>query len=225
MKRTMMRTGIWLAVVAAAGTCWAHKPVVVDGGPTTATTAYNIAEPSISQVAYHERTAEKPELWFTFHLEASTKLFIQEGIPKIARYAALRPAMALLGPGLPAVEVPFAVPQGYGGIVFATEDETPEEFYEQFTGTDSWLFAAHEPVVAQTGQYFLVGYIPSGQDGKFWMTIGRKEQFGFKDILTLPKVLFEVRAFHETSPFGGILFWAMAVILLLIAFFFAWLLL
>lgn len=200
-----------LGFFVPAGLGWAHKPIVVDGGPTTSSTAYLIADPSVSQVAYHECTPPQPELWFTFYLEANTTLYLQTGVAKIDRYASVRPAMVLLGPGLPAVEVPFTVPAGYGGIVFTTEGITPEEFHEEFTGTDSWLFPAQEPMVREAGRYYLAGYIPGGREGKFWMAIGKKEAFGFKDIVTLPKVLFEVRSFHETGPFGGLLFWAMAL--------------
>lgn len=210
-------------VLGAAYSAEAHKPVVVNGGPTNAATAYEIEDPGVSMVGYHERTASQPELWFTFQAQAGDKPFLQLGVPKIDRYQALRPAMVLLGPGLPVVDLPFAVPEGYGGIIYTTEGETPTLFSEEFTGTDSWMFSSHEPVLDHGGKYYLVGYIPGGQDGKFWMAIGTRESFGFSDILSLPVVLFKVRAFHEVGPFGGLLFWAMMLVLLLFLFVF-WLL-
>ncbi len=219
--RTFAILSVLMLLVSGA---WAHKPVVVDGGPTTAATAYVIADPSVSQVGYHERTATQPELWFTFHAEAGDKLSLQAGVPKIDRYQDLRPVLALLGPGLPSIDVPFELPAGYGGILYSTLDETPVVFNEEFTGTDSWQFAAHEPVLAQSGDYYLVGFTSNAQDGKFWMVIGTKEAFGFKDILSLPSVLFKVRAFHEIGPFGGLLFWAMFLVFLALFFVF-WLLL
>jgi len=66
-----------------------------------------------------------------------------------------------------------------------------------------------------------VGYLPGEVEGKFWLAIGTAEQFGLSDILSLPRVLFDVRAFHEAGPAGGLLFWAMAAAALLFAAIFA----
>ena len=204
-------------VAASAGTAWAHKPIVVNGGPTTAATAYQVTDVNVSQVAYHKATATQPELWLTFQAAANTRLYLQLGAPKLDSGVVVHPAMALLGPGLPAVDVPFDLPPGYGGYVFDTGGETPVLFHEEFTGTDSWQFATQEPVVPADGKYYVVGYLPGEAEGKFWLAIGTAEQFGLSDILSLPRVLFDVRAFHEVGPVGGLLFWAMAVAALLFA--------
>jgi len=125
-------------MVASSGTAWAHKPIVVHGGPTTAATAYQITDVGVSQVAYHKATATQPEVWLTFQAAANTKLYLQLGAPKLDSGAVVHPAMALLGPGLPSVEVPFDLPLGYGGYVFDTSGKTPVQFHEEFAGTDSW---------------------------------------------------------------------------------------
>lgn len=216
-------TMIALMVFFVAVPAQAHKPIAVDGGPTDAATAYVIDDVDISQVVYHEAKPGQPEVWLSFEIEAGTTLDLQLGVPLIERYAHLRPAMALLGPGLDEVELPFAIPEGYGAMVFTTEGQDPDGFHEEFTGTESWRFEDVSITVPVSGKYYLVAYLPSGEPGKLWMAIGVKEQFGLMDIVTLPRVLFQVRAFHEIGPFGGILFWAMAavafVLFLLILFF------
>ena len=192
---------------------WAHKPIVVDGGPTSLETAYDIDAVDVSQVAYHTRTELQPELWLRFQLKAGQNVDLQMGVPKIDRLEEYRPAMALVGPGLPEeVNVPFALPAGMGAIILPTDTTEPVVFNEEFTGTISWQWPRQSEIVPETGSYYLVGYSPLGDDGKFWVAIGTAEQFGLRDILTLPRVLFEVRAFHETTPFGGILGWAMVAI-------------
>ncbi len=204
--------------LAFAPSALAHKPVVVNGGPTDASTAYEVADPDVSQVGYHHAMPGQPELWFTFQASAGQQLYLQLGVPEIERYEGLRSAMVLLGPGLPDVETPFAVPAGYGGIVYDMVDTEPIVFDEEFTGTVSWQFPAQEPIVDQAGTYYLVGYLPRDEEGKFWIAVGVEEKFGLMDILTLPGVLFGVRAFHEVQPFGGILFWAMMAVFAIITF-------
>ncbi|MCC6142311.1 MAG: hypothetical protein IT368_00755 [Candidatus Hydrogenedentes bacterium] len=197
---------------------WGHKPVVIDGGPTGPASAYVIDDVTVSQVGYHTVTPDAPQLWFTFEAEAGQQLYFELGVPKIDRLEGLRPAMVLLGPGLPAVTLPFAVPEGLGGIVFNTAGEETEVFDEEFTGTTSWKWPAVTPTAQQSGKYYAVAWLPDADTGKLWMAVGTAESFGLGDILSLPTTLFQVRAFHEIGPFGGLLFWAMLAFLLVLVF-------
>jgi hypothetical protein len=196
----------------------AHKPIIIDGGPTTAQTAHAISDTEVSQVAYHTCTEAQPELWLRFNLLAGQQVDLQMGVPKIARLETYRPAMALVGPGLPGdALVPFLLPAGTGALVFPTEGTTPVVFDEEFTGTVSWQWPQQHVIAPEAGAYYLVAYSPTQEDGKFWVAIGTAEQFGLRDILTLPRTLFDVRTFHETTPFGGILGWAMLILAGLLA--------
>lgn len=222
MIRSRQRAAILLTGLACITMeAHAHRPVIIDGGPTTFETAHAVPDPEVSYVGYHERSPEAPELWFTFRADAGTALFFQPGVPEIARFMSLRPAIVLLGPGLPAIDVPFAIPAGYGGHAFPTDVQEPVRFEEAFTGTNSWQFAATRLTAPETGRYYLVGYIPGGGDGKFWMALGEREVFGIADILTLPQTLVQVRLFHEVFPLGGILGWVLVLLLGVIAGFFA----
>ncbi len=206
-----------LFLTLACADAQAHKPVVINGGPTDYLTAHEVPDPEVSYVGYHERTSEAPELWFTFEAQQGTPLYMQLGVPKIDRFETLRPAMVLLGPGLPAVDVPFDIPEGYGGLTFFSDEQEPVIFEEEFTGTTSWQFPSSRLDAPATGRYYLVGYIPSGDSGKFWIALGEKEDFGIGDIITLPRTLVQVRLFHEVFPIGGILGWALVFILLVIS--------
>jgi len=193
----------------------AHKPIVVNGGSTTLDTAIETEDVDISQVAYHEIAASKPELWLTFEVAANTPLYLQMGLPKLTRLENYRPAMALVGPGLPEAPVPFDIPEGYGAYVFTTLGEQPNEFYEPFTGTTSWQFPDKNLVLEAPGRYYLVGYHPENEPGKFWVAIGKREFFGLRDILSLPMITVQVRLFHEVFPFGGIAMWFFLILLIL----------
>lgn len=198
----------------------AHNPIVIGGGRTTADTAYEIEDVDVSRVAYFERKESQPEIWLTFDAAAGTPLFLQMGVPVIDRYADYRPAMALVGPGLPEADVPFDVPDGCGAVIFPTAGVTPETFYEAFTGTKSWQFPAHELTLATAGRYYVVGYSPEGIDGKFWIASGKREAWGLADILSMPSIMVQVRVFHEVFPLGGLLFWFMLVVLFLVGLLF-----
>ena len=194
----------------------AHRPVVINGGPTDFETAHVVADPEVSYVGYHEGTPGAPELWFVFEAEEGVPLYMQAGVPEIARYETLRPSLVLLGPNLPPVDVPFDIPEGYGGQIFSSEGEEPVVFEEEFTGTTSWQFPATRLQVPASGRYYLVGYIPSGENGKFWVALGEEEVFGIQDIVTLPRTLIQVRQFHEVFPIGGLLGWVLLVMMALL---------
>ena len=219
MLRNISRSGYLLAVFFATtgGTGWAHNPIVIDGGPTDASTAYKIADISASRVAYHHAKPGQPFLWMTFDGKAGQELQFQMGIPKIDRYADVRPAMALLGPGLPpAPELPFPVPEGMGAVIFATDGQEPTVFNEEFTGTVDWQFQEVSSTLLRDGKYYMASYLPSGDEGKFWVATGKAEVFGLWDLVRMPVIIVEARNFHEIFPWGGILGWAYLGIIVLL---------
>jgi hypothetical protein len=193
-----------LVVALLPGSADGHIPVFssADSG-SSADNAVFIDDGTISHAVYHEGTAEAPRLWVTYDLEAGQQIYAQLGVPVLDRLVDFRPAMAILGPGLPAVELPFDIPEGLGGILFTTDEiAEPEFFHEEFTGTDSWIFGFIEDTAPQTGTYYAVVYVPSGDLGKFWVAVGRRESFAIEDIFALGETVPRVSAFHETDATG-----------------------
>jgi len=202
----------------ASGTSWAHRYIPNEGAHTTADTAIPIGDINVSQVVYHTVTPDKQTVWLSFEGKAGDVAKIQLGVPYIKGLENYRPAFALLGPNLPALDaLPFDVPEGYGGVVYTTDHiVAPVVFYEEFTGTESWQFEMQEIALPADGLYYIVGYVPAGNIGKFWVAPGTLEKFGVKEIFTLPWIIYKVRTFHQIFPFGGLLFWAMIVLLALV---------
>jgi len=179
-------------------TAWAHQPTISDGSAVDAEHAIEFADVQVSRVAYHEVTAEAAQLWITFQIDQPQQLKLQLGVPLIERLAEFRPALALLGPGLPEVDLPFDTPQGLGGRVFTSDDVTePEAFDEPFTGTSSWIVVDETVELPAAGRYYVVAYVPSGETGKLWTALGELEVFDLDDIAELAEVVAQVRAFHE----------------------------
>ena len=106
--------------------------------------------------------------------------------------------------------------QGYvtprlGGerFIFVETDSiaNPEVFNEFFTGTDSWVFTPQTYTLPSAGPQYVVAFAPSGQIGKMWLPLGRKESFTAADIRSMPETIAFVRKFHEVGPVGGLGFW------------------
>lgn len=205
-------------VMLAAAPAFAHQLIRVNDQRLDADTAIEIDDVAISQVAYHVASGNAPALWMTFEGVAGQQVYFETGVPYIERLAGLRPTTMLVGPGLPQVEAPFPLPEGMGAILYTTGDVMePEVFAEEFTGTSSWKFGPWEPVLPETGRYYLVTFLPDSGPGKFWTAAGKAEVFGLEDILSLPQTILSVRQYHEISPWGGILGWGLLAIIAALA--------
>jgi len=181
----------------------AHRPIFSDGSATGPDQAIFIDDISVSYAIYHEVTAEASQLWIAFDGKAGQEVFFRLGVPAIDRLADFRPVLMLLGPRLPAIDLPISAPEGLGGIELSLPDgQQPEFFYEEFTGTDSWAIGDLELNLPESGRYYAVAYVPGGQTGKLWIAPGRAEVFSLEDIISLPQVIERVRRFHEVSTAG-----------------------
>lgn len=193
-----------LALACMAGAAHAHKPLAVGALDTSPAQPLQLLDIAVSQVVYYIPTANRPEVWTRFHAEAGQQATIQLGIPRIPGKEGVRPAFAVLGPGLPAVDLPFDAPEEIGGVIFTSDGDTPQAFDEPFTGTKDYQFAAHTITLPQSGDYYLVGYLPSGALDKFWLVLGEEETFSLSDYLSLPAITYQVRQYHEVFPIGGL---------------------
>lgn len=195
--RIVLALALFFSVHTAAS---GHQPIVSDGSAINAASAISLGDVNVSKVVYHEVTADAPRVWMTFQGTAGQLLYVQLGLPAIERLASYRPSVAILGPGLPAIDMPFEVPAGLGGIVLSSSDVThPTVFDEPFSGTRSWILLEQDIPLPQAGTYYVVAFDPAGQPGKLWVATGREEQFSLDEIGQLSGVLQQVRAFHESS--------------------------
>jgi hypothetical protein len=186
--------------ILTLGSAFGHRPIFTQESGANPETAVPFGDPDISQVVYRELTPSQPQVWFTVSVPKDFDLFVQIGVPVINRLQSFRPSLALIGPGLAAVKLPFSIPEGMGGVVFSTKEvEQPRVFYEHFTGTESWILRSESIRLSEPGRYYLVVFNPEGQEGKFWVAIGRREAFSLKDLLEFPLWRKRIREFHEIS--------------------------
>jgi len=200
-ERLRYRSGVptlLLCTFSLTPSALAHRPTFSDGSATDPNAAHEIKEVDVSQVVYHELTQDAQQLWLTFEAEKDYVLFVQIGVPVLDRLEDYRPAVVLLGPGLPEVDLPFGIPAGLGGRIISTDDVTePRLFHEHFTDTRSWILKELDIPLPASGRYYLVAYHPTGTPGKVWVAVGKLERFGLGDLLRFRQWTIQARRFHE----------------------------
>jgi hypothetical protein len=202
--------GLLAAWPASANSPWAWRPVVIDGGPTGIASAYSLDDIAQASIGYHHANASAPQLWFRFDGKYGDKVHVQIGVPQLQQYRLLRPIVAIVGPGMPAPPdpLPFALPAGYGALIYDTAAESVENYKESFTGTESWRFSAEDFHLPASGPTYIVGFTPNGEEGKFWMAVGEKRSFRFADLFTINETTRKIRAFFEVNETAGVVFWS-----------------
>lgn len=186
------------ALVLSTGSgAWAHSPIFSDGTATSAATAILVQDVTVSRVVYHEVTQPGSQLWVAFDVAAGQKVTFRLGVPMIDRLENFRPVLAIVGPDLPATQLPFSVPAGSGAVVLSAPEGALEPFHEQFTGTDSWIIGDLTVTFPKAGRYYAVTYAPAQQTGKLWVAMGDREAFGLDEIAAFGDIVNRVRAFHE----------------------------
>lgn len=101
------------AVLAALSpACVAHKPLSIGGIFDTQTASLRLDNVDVSQGVYAELTREHDRLWLTFDGTEAEVLHVSLGVPILARLSAHRPSLAVVGPGLPAAQLPLLYRRG-----------------------------------------------------------------------------------------------------------------
>jgi hypothetical protein len=95
------------------------------------------------------------------------------------------PSVALIGPGLEAVEVedlPFTVPEGQGVLLFVDEPKTTAD--GERAGSDWEYFnrhvyapGIHNFALPEVGEYSLVVWEPNGNIGAYMLDFGSNEEY------------------------------------------------
>ena len=175
----------------------AHKPSF--GIHPTLNSAFHVDDVDISMVLYQNITCDADQIWLHFDAVQDHEVFFQVGVPELDRLSDYQPELALIAEGLPALEdVPFDVPEGYGGIIFSA-DATPTPFYEPFTQTNSWIWIEEFFTMPASGNAWLVSYSPDQTTGKMWVAMGTIEDFSDVQPSDWGSWTSNLADFHETD--------------------------
>lgn len=199
MTRPTLSTSLFALVLLplASSTAEAHKPSYANDH-SSADLAFQVDDPEISIVLYAEMTCTKQELWLQLDSTGFEEVWLELGVPQLDRLSDYRPSLAIVAEGLPAADVPFAIPEGMGAQVIHTDDVVdPIPFNEPFTQTDSWILFRDWYAVPEGTDVYLVAYNPAEYTGKLWVAVGLVEDFSDVDMSEFGDWLQKTQAFHE----------------------------
>ncbi len=203
----------------------AHRP---DQGNDAGVT--EIPNITTSYAYYRELgTADRVHI-YRFEAEAGQFLHAGINLPQLARLKTYGVSMALIGPGLPPVEMdrlPLSGVEdheheegddhahdesGSGSDAdlsflqasdlggIIVESEIGDDFFEPFTQTRYWGRQVLELDLPESGTYALVIWNPQGAAGKYVLDTGTAEVFGPLDLFRFPVWWVQPRVYFEQTP-------------------------
>jgi hypothetical protein len=210
-----------LAMFFIVPSAFAHRPE--QGAQSGATF---IPDPSTSFAYYRQLDGTQNAHAYTFEGQADQFFHAGINIPQISGLEDYQVAMALLGPGLPAlsdsemdstshsqlgstgrhhqhIESTISLPEKFttladGGIILASQ--AGEDFFEPFTQTRYWGRQQLDLTLPESGTYTLVIWNPEGQTGKYVLDTGTEEVFGPTDLFRFPIWWLNTRLYFEQGP-------------------------
>ncbi|HOQ89918.1 MAG TPA: hypothetical protein PLO53_04485 [Candidatus Hydrogenedentes bacterium] len=190
---------------AVAHNPWQYRTLYVDGPATSLENPLQLDSAQIMSAFYFRASGQKPALWIRFDGTYGDAIQLRMGIPAKAEYASLRPVAVIAGAECPAPDrtLPFALPEGWGAMVYDTARLAVADGYEGYTGARSYQFETQSFTLPASGTYYIAVYFPTGPSGKCWLTVGAEKKTRLTDLFTVPVHAAAIRAFFEISPLSG----------------------
>jgi hypothetical protein len=177
-RSTSVRIVLLVAALVSIGAVpvWAHRPYFEeqDIGPEA---PWPIDDPTISTALYATLESAQDVDYYTFQGQAGQTVLLALTIPQIEGQDLFAPTMALLGPELPAADLPRQVnrPQGSGALVLAPVPGPAPTFFEPFSRTSYWDRQEERVSLPADGRYTVAVWHPDGEVGRYVFVVGDRE--------------------------------------------------
>jgi len=181
-------------IICCSSLAVAHVPYIErsDYSENNPIFVWKMIEKSKAFYSWLENDGEKPcediDV-FKFKIKNNPKnVYIELIVPVFEDYYQdFVPWFALVGPNLPipAEELPFDLPDGYGAIVKENVEpgDDRETFYEPFGGKSYYYGPILDMDISETGTYYIYCWDPYSQGGDYVLIFGKGEFFGPIDII------------------------------------------
>lgn len=166
-------------VLTQVHTTYAHQPYFEDED-FTVDAAFRFGDPTVSTAVYGTLSTATDVDYFSFEAEAGRQIHLGLVIPAIAGQAQFNPTIALLGPGLPAAELPAVIdsPPGVGAVILRDQQSEPSVFFEPFSRTRYWERQDETVTLPVDGEYAIAVWHEEGATGRYTFVIGQREVLG-----------------------------------------------
>lgn len=195
---------IFLILISA--NAQAHKPVDTSG-PATKENPIVITEHKVSWAAYNEfLTPGEIHFYRLEGVNIGEKIHLSLLVPYLERLEDFFPVIGLMGPGLEndfaGLDGEFVLdllnPAGEERIILKQfSGEKPGTFFEPFTQTRYYERQEMNYFAPASGNYYAVVFDLEGRAEKYVFAIGEEEKWGVGDILSMPRIWWDVRMFME----------------------------
>lgn len=168
-----------MLLVATATAALAHRPYFEESD-IVGSMPWEIDDPTVSTVIDATLDSRADADYYTFAGEAGQRILLEITIPQIAGQELFAPSLALVGPGLPAGQLPLrvATADNLGVVEIAPPTGAAETFYEPFSRTSYWERQSERVTLPADGQYTVAIWHPRGEVGRYGFVIGDKERLG-----------------------------------------------
>lgn len=174
----------------------AHKPIF-EKKDTSINVPIVIDDHTISYAIYAKLEDKNDVDFYEFDAKEGENFYIEMLVPKIKSNIGFQPHFAIISQQITQSDsVPFKVPNGYGVINITYPKGYENEFFEKFTQTKYLKAQSISGIINKDGKYIIAVYSTT-KGGKYTLAIGKKEDFGIKDIFTFPIVYFKVKYFFS----------------------------
>jgi hypothetical protein len=183
----------------------AHVPLDTSGSASKKEPIF-VEDHQISWAAYNQLEQAGDVDYYSFKAEQDEEIYFSMVIPLIERYQNFKPDLALIGPALENdyasydpdyINSILKLESDENIIIVRDDNDNPDTFFEPFTRTSYWKRQEFSTAAPAAGTYYLAVFSGNENPGKYTLAIGRKEIWGLKDIIKLPKIVWDTRIFVE----------------------------
>ncbi|MGM0445627.1 MAG: hypothetical protein ACQEQH_04400 [Bacillota bacterium] len=188
-------------------TAKAHRPLNTKGEGTRINPII-VPDHKISWAAYNNLNSSEDVDYYQFEADKGDKIYASILIPVIDGLEDFNPEFALIGPDLDSdygglkqneIEERLEIREGEGVIVKKYSGQRSGTFFEPFTQTTYWEKQEATITALSQGKYYLAVFSNQNIQGKYVLSIGRKEKWGVYDLARMPKIWWDVRMFTENK--------------------------
>lgn len=188
---------IFISIFSSFNTVQAHRPIFVDSSPSLADPV-EIIDPEVSWAIYGQ--LEEGEVdYFRFTVPSGgIEFYAQMTVPKRGGEQEFVQWFAIIGTELSLDDsISVELPYEHGAVLVPPED-AHEEFFEPFTQTQ-YLLCQNARKQLLPGVYYLAVFHPDDDTGKYSLTVGEREVWGWRDLLRFPGIWLRVRLWYNTG--------------------------